>query len=163
MAKDENAQDGEHQNPAHIIQKEAIEAKQELKQAISNSHEVLYTANTVFPLTLFPDTVTIDREKVTITQRDFFMVSHVVSTNVEDILNVTANVGPFFGSLVIVSRYFERDKPFVCQKLWRDDALKLKRIIHGYIIAIKKDIDVDPLDTKELAAMLTELGEDVHT
>lgn len=146
----------------HASQKEVDEARQELKQVIQGSHEVLATATTVFPFTLFPDSVTVDRAKLTIIQRSFFSVAQVMSIRIEDILNVTANVGPVFGSLHIVSRVLNPDKPFDIKFLWRDDALKLKRIMQGYVIAMQKEIDVTPLNTKELAEMLDRLGKDDH-
>lgn len=137
-------------------------AREELKQAIHGSHQVLASATTVFPMTLFPDTVTVDREKVTITHRSFFRVADLMSTRIEDILNVTANVGPLFGSLKIVSRVFNTDRPYIIRYLWRDDALRLKRITQGYVIALQKEIDVSPLSTEELTKMLDQLGKDDH-
>lgn len=146
----------------HHTEDEVKEAKKELKQAIHGSHEVLATAKTVFPFTLFPDTVTIDRAKLTIAHRSFFSIAELMSIRIEDILNVTANVGPVFGSLHIVSRVLNTEKPYEIKFLWRDDALKLKRVLQGYVIAMQKDIDCSPLKTKELADMLNELGKDDH-
>ncbi len=94
MANNDNNKTGSHATPPDFKHEEVKEAKQELSEAIHASHEVLMSANTVFPFTPFPDTVTIDREKITITHRNFFMVSDAVSTRIDDILNVTANVGP---------------------------------------------------------------------
>jgi hypothetical protein len=138
------------------------EVRDELQQAIHDSHEIIVSADTVFPFTLFRDTVTIDRAKLTIIQRSFFNVAKVMSIRIEDILNVTANVGPLFGSLHIVSRVLNSDKPFDINFLWRADALKMKRIMQGHIIAMQKEIDVSSLDTPELANMLERLGEDDH-
>jgi hypothetical protein len=147
---------------ANVTAEEVKEAKRELKQAIKGSQEVLDSATTVFPFTLFPDTITIDRAKLTITHRKFFNVANVMSIRVEDILNVTADVGPFFGSLKILSRALNPDKPYIVNYLWRDDAIKIKKIMQGYVIAMQKDIDLTPLTTPELAAMLVELGADDH-
>lgn len=157
-------QDNTTQNqPPHVHSAEEIkEVKDELKQAIHRSHEVLARATTVFPFTLFPDTVIIDRAKLTITHRSFVQTADLMSIRIEDILNVTANVGPLFGSLSIVSRVLNSEKPFVIKFLWRDDALKLKRVLQGYVIAIQKEINCGPLETKELATMLNELGKDDH-
>lgn len=138
--------------------KEVKKAEHELSQAIRGSHEILHSATTAFPFTLFPDTVTIDRAKITITKRAFISVAEIMSIRIEDILNVTANIGPFFGSLHIVSRVLSPDKPYEVKFLWRDDALKIKRILQGYIIAMQKNIDVTPLKTDELATLLDELG-----
>lgn len=130
----------------------------ELTQTIDHSHEVLAQATTVFPFTLFPDTVTLDRAKLTISHREFFNVAEVMSIRIEDILNVTADVGPFFGSLKIFTRFFSTDKPYETHFLQRKDALKIKRILQGYIIALQKNIDCSTLPTKDLANMLEELG-----
>ena len=139
------------------------EAKKELRNAIEGSHEVLGQATTVFPLTLFPDTVTVDRTKLTITKRQFIAVAEVMSIRIEDILNVTSNVGPFFGSLHIVSRVLNVDKPYEIKFLWREDAVMLKRILQGYIIAMQKKIDVTELSSEELKKMLGDLGKDDHS
>lgn len=161
MAIEDTTTDTGPKPDAH--QKEVLEVRDELQQVIQGSNEILATANTVFPFTLFPDTVTMDRAKLTIVQRSFFNVAQVMSIRVEDILNVTANVGPFFGSLHIVSRVLNSDKPFDINFLWREDALKLKRIMQGYIISMQKEIDVSALTTAELIIMLERLGEDDHS
>ncbi len=158
-----NAADSMGPKSPEVTQEEITEAKHELREAIHSSHQMLAQAKTVFPMTLIPDTVTVDREKVTITTRSFIRTAEVMSTRIEDILNVTANVGPLFGSIKIVSRIFSPDKPYVIQHLWRDDAMKLKRIMQGYVIARQKEIDTEPLGTEELAKMLDQLGKDDHS
>lgn len=137
-------------------------SKKELENAIKGSHQVLVSATTVFPLTLFPDTVTVDRAKLTITHRNFFKQAEVMSIRIEDVLNVTAQVGPMFGSVIITSRIFNVEKPYKVNYFWRDDALKIKRITQGYIIALQKEIDCSSLKTSELSKMLDELGKDDH-
>lgn len=133
-------------------------ARKELQQAIGHANEILATAQTVFPFTLFPDTITIDRGKLTISHRNFFRVAEVTSIRIEDILNTTANVGPVFGSLKIATRFFGTDKDYEINYLHRSDALKIKQILQGYIIALQKKIDCSVLPTAELAKLLTELG-----
>ncbi len=134
------------------------ETEQKLVQAIGDSHDVLARARTVFPLTLFPDTITIDRTKLTITHRDFFRVGEVLSIRIEDILNVTATVGPFFGTVSISTRFFDPAKPYSVARFWRADALKIKRIVQGYLIAKQQEVDCSALTTRELAKKLDELG-----
>lgn len=134
----------------------------ELKQAIRDANEVLACATTVFPVALFPDTMTVDRTKITASRRTFFKVAEVMSIRIEDVLQVTANVGPFFGSIRITSRFFNDEQPFMIDKFKRDDALRLKRIIQGYVVALKNQIDCSQLSTQELATMLDQLGKDDH-
>jgi hypothetical protein len=138
-------------------QKDKVE---DLKKLVAQSHEVLISANTVFPLSLFPDTVTVDRTKVTITRRDFFWSSDVMSIRIEDVLNVTATVGPLFGSLTVASRVMSTIDHFKITHFWRTDAIRLKHIIQGYVIAQHNKIDTAHLGRKELIETLLELGHD---
>ena len=127
--------------PSQIRKHKAMDdSALELTQTINSSREVLAQASTVFPFTLFPDNVTLDRAKLTIAHREFFWTGEVMSIRIEDILNVTADVGPFFGSLKIFTRFFSTDKPYNVSFLKRSDALKIKRILQGYIIAFQKKI-----------------------
>lgn len=149
------------QQPAQPMQPSFAKQKaaKQLTQVIDSAHEVLASAKTVFPFTLFPDFVVLDRTKLTITTRSFFMVGEVVSLRIQDILNVTADVGPFFGSLKIWTRYFNNnDHPYEVHWMWRSDALKISRIMQGYLIALKNKVDCTPLSSKELAQMLDQLG-----
>ena len=136
------------------------ESRQELREAIKGSNQVLATASTV--LTPFPDTLTIDRAKLTVTKRRFFGSAEVVSMRIEDVLNVTATVGPLLGTVKIVSRVLNTEKPYVIGRFWRRDALRLKRITQGYVIALQRNIDCSSLSARELATMLDRLGEDEH-
>lgn len=134
------------------------DAKQELKNVVSRSHEPMVEATTVFPFTLFPDTVIIDRTKITVVNRVFFFVANMVSIKLEDILNVTSSVGPFFGSIDIHTRYFDPGKPYSVNFLWRKDARRIDRILQGYSIAKEEKVDMTKLETKELAELLDNLG-----
>lgn len=136
------------------------EARQELAQAIHGSNEVLSSATTALPL--FPDTLVLDRAKVTVSKRSFFKTGEIVSIRIEDLLNVTATVGPILGAIKITSRIMSADKPYEIKFFWREDALRLKRIIQGYVIALQRGIDCNSLPTPELAKLLDKLGEDAH-
>jgi len=137
---------------------EKSEAKKEVNKIIGLAHEPIFETKTVFPFTLFPDTVTIDRTKLTVTHRVFFRVAEVVGIRIEDILNVTPNIGPFFGSILIHTRFFDPQKPYAVNYLRRNDALKIERIMHGYSVALENRIDCASLPTNELAEMLDKLG-----
>jgi len=134
------------------------QATEKLNDAIGDAHDILVRASSAFPFNLFPDTVTVDRTKLTITHRDMFRVGEVMSIRIEDILNVTANVGPLYGSLSIATRFFDPSKPYVVNHFKRGDALKIKRIVQGYLIAKQNKVDCSALSTKELARTLDQLG-----
>ncbi len=82
-----------------------LDPKENLKTIVRKSHQVLAAARTVaLPNNLFPDSVIVDRTKVTIIKRTFFWTSSVISIRIEDVLNVATSTGPFFGSLTVSSR-----------------------------------------------------------
>lgn len=135
----------------------------ELKRTVRKSHEVLAAARTVFPMKLFPDRVVVDRTKITIIKRDFFWSGNVVSIRIEDILNVGCGVGPLFGSITISSRVMNSVDHFEINFLWRNEAMYLKDIIQGYMIAKHNKIDTSQLGRKEMIETLTELGHDSGT
>ncbi len=139
--------------------KDTVRPEADLETIISQSHEVLAEANTVFPMTLFPDTVLVDRTKVTIIRRDFFWVSDTMTFRIEDVLNAEVSVGPLFGSLTIASRVMSTTDHFRINYFWRNDAVRLKQIIQGYIIARHNDIDTAHLTKDELIHTLSELGD----
>jgi len=146
-------------NPAQVQKHRLIDSSaRELAQTINNAKEVLASAKTVFPFTLFPDDITLDRAKLTIARREFFGTAEVMSIRIEDILNVTADVGPFLGSLKVFTRFYNTNKPYKVHFLRKRDALRIKRILQGYIIALQKEIDCSTLPTLELATMLDDLG-----
>ena len=145
-----------HQEATPMTEKH--KAAEQIVEAIGDSYDVLVRATTVFPFTLFPDTITVDRSKLSITRRTFFKLAEVLSIRIEDILNVTANVGPFLGSVSISTRFYDANKSYPLNFLTRGDALKVKRIVLGYLIAMQKEVDCSALSTRELAALLDELG-----
>ena len=132
--------------------------EEKLLNVAGKAHDVLFKAGTIFPFDLFPDSVTIDREKLSIVQRFFFFTARIISVPVRDILSVEADVGPFFGSIHITSRYYPVN-PYSVNFLWRSDAIKLRRLLLGYIIAHERDIDCAEIDKAELVYLLNDLGQ----
>lgn len=135
----------------------------ELKNVVRRSNDILATATTVFPFDFFPDTISVDRTKVTIKKRTFFWSEEVISFRIEDVLNVSTAVGPFFGSLTIASRVMSTEDHFTTNFLWRSDAIHLKHIIQGYVIARHNGIDTKHLSASNLIKTLKELGHDANS
>jgi hypothetical protein len=117
----------------------------------------LFTADTVFPFTLFPDTITLDREKLTVVERFFYRVAKVITVPISSMISAEANVGPFFGSVHMTSKYFI-DNTHTINFLWRHDAEEVHRMIQGFIIAQEKKIDVTEIDKDDLKVLLNDLG-----
>jgi hypothetical protein len=70
------------------------------------------------------------------------------------------NVGPFFGSLHIAIRGLTSEDHFDVSYLWRKDAIHLKHMIEGYIIAIKEKLKTERMPKEELIHKLVQLGND---
>lgn len=130
----------------------------ELNSAVEDAHDTLLSVQTIFPFILFPDSITVDRVKVTITKWAFFKTAEVISIQIEDVLNVEVDVGPFFGSLKIWTRFFT-DHPMMINYLSRQDAIDIKQLLQGYIIARNKEIDCSHIAKEELVPMLMQLGQ----
>lgn len=132
--------------------------KQEIREVVGTPDDVLARATTIFPFTLFPDTVVLDRAQFSVTRRDIFKSGEVFSIRIEDVLSITADVNIFFGTLKLATRFFDPDKPYIVKFLKRSDTLRIKRIMQGYLVARQRDIDCTALGTAELAKLLDELG-----
>ncbi len=130
-----------------------------LSGILKKSHQVLAAVKTVvLPNNLFPDSVIVDRTKVTIIKRSFFWSSSVISIRIEDVLNITCSTGPLFGSLMLSSRVMNSTDHYEINYFWRKDATYLKQIIQGYMIAQHNHIQVAQLEKDELIHTLLELG-----
>lgn len=129
-----------------------------LTELTAKSQDILFEVSTVWPFTLFPDTVCLDREKLTIANRYFWRVAKITSTPVSEIMTVEANVGPFFGSVHLTFRFFA-DNQRTVNFLTRSQAVHLQRLLHGYIIAHRREIDTTHVPKDKLITMLIELGQ----
>jgi len=133
------------------------DGSEQLLDLAEKSHDVLYEATTVFPFTLFPDSIILDREKLTIALRSFFRVAKIISVPVGAMLSAEADVGPFFGSVHMTSKYFVQN-PYTVRFLSRNDATNIQRLLQGYIIAHERKVDCSSLGKNELVTLLEDLG-----
>lgn len=146
------------ENSSHSVSDKEAKA---IRTVVKQSHEILAGARTIpLPINLFPDSIIVDRTKVTITRRTFFWTSQVITTRIEDILAVTSNLGPIFGSLLISTRVMNSTDHYDVNYFWRKDAEYIKQIIQGYVIAQHNSIETKHLNRHELVDTLLELGRD---
>lgn len=131
--------------------------EQQLQDVVDESHTVLAKARAVFPFELFPDTISIDRHKLTIIHREFFGVEKTVSVPIENIKNVEADIGPFFGCITITSDLFINNTQTVNYMTSRE-ANRFQKLVQGAVVAQREDIDLNKIGTKKLRSMLIDLG-----
>jgi hypothetical protein len=152
-----DSQKGSQETAKDPDEPEPGEVQEKLIDITEKAQDILFTADTVFPFTLFPDTITLDREKLTVVQRFFFRVAKVITVPITSMISADANVGPFFGSVHMTSKYFI-DNTHTVNFLWRHDAEEVHRLMQGFIIAQEKNIDVSDIDMEDLKALLRDLG-----
>ncbi|HVS78728.1 MAG TPA: hypothetical protein VHD84_00350 [Candidatus Saccharimonadales bacterium] len=139
-------------------EEEPGETHEKLIDITEKAHDVLFQADSVFPFTLFPDSLIIDREKITIVSRSFIQSAKTVTAPITSLISAEAEVGPFFGSLHITSKYFQ-DSTQSVEHLWRKDAEEAHRLLQGYIIANERGIDVMEIEKEDLKVLLNDLGQ----
>lgn len=134
---------------------------QRLTSLTAGANDNLFVAKTVFPFVLFADTIKIDRQKITIVHNDFFWKSQTASAEIKNIMNITADVGPLFGSITITSKHFLNNTQTI-RYLKRSDVTAAQRLLQGFIIAQRANINTDDINRKELLALLNDLGQENH-
>lgn len=138
--------------------KEATVLDSPIADVVGRCHDILFYARTMFPFHIFRNTVILDRERISIIYPFFFFSKKIVSIPVRDLLNVEASVGPLFGSVKMSSRYFVAT-PCIVNYLKRSNALRLQRLLHGYIICEEQKIDCSGIPKEKLILLLNDLGE----
>lgn len=128
-----------------------------LKGVVNKTNTPLKRVSGVFPFDLFPDSITIDRQKLTIVNRQFIGIHKTVTVPVADIKNVQANVGPVLGSVIVTSEHFVNNTATV-KFLRRKDALEIQRLVQGIMIALKENIDINAISKNQLLDLLSNLG-----
>src|SRR5665213_2207436 len=65
--------------PAAIGRARKQTNEEELVDVTVGAHDVLFTATTSFPFVIFPDSITMDRQQLTIVHRSFFNTANTIS------------------------------------------------------------------------------------
>ena len=148
----EAAKDPDEPEPGEIHEK--------LIDITEKAQDVLFEADTVFPLTPFPHSITLDREKLTIAIRHFSRVAKIITVPITSMISAEADVGPFFGTVRMTSKYFV-DSTHEIRYLWRHDAVEVHRLLQGFIIAHERDLELHEIDKDDLKTLLCDLGQGV--
>jgi hypothetical protein len=146
-----------------VIDNEKV--KDKLKTLVEHEDVVLLKAKTFFPFDLFPDTLTIDTTKVSITKKLFFATENLTIINYKDIADVELETSLFLANLKIT--YLPKIEGFMppepqkikIRLLHRSDAVKAQHTIKGLLIARREGIDIARLKPEELTTVITQLGE----
>lgn len=146
-------------SPAKERAKISPTESEKLLSLARGSRDNLFVAKTVFPFVLFADTLKIDRQKITIVHNDFLWKSQTASTELKNIMNIEADVGPLFGSLTVTSKHFLNNTQTI-RYLRRRDVATAQRLLQGFMIAQRAKIDTDNIDRERLLSLLNDLGQE---
>jgi hypothetical protein len=133
--------------------------RQQLAAIAEGAQEVLATAKAIFPFDLFPDSIVVDRTKVTFHKREFFGAADTINIQIEDILNAEVAAGPFLATLKVYTR-IPNKKAIKINNLSRKQAFLIQSIIEGYNIARARKIDCSTISKVDLVRLLTQLGQE---
>jgi len=132
---------------------------EKLTSLAEGARDNLFVAKTVFPFVLFADTIKIDRQKLTIVHNDFFWKSQTASTEIKNIMNIEADMGPLFGSITVTSKHFLNNTQTI-RFLKRRDVATAQRLLQGFMIAQRARINTDGINKMQLLRLLNDLGQE---
>ena len=146
-----------NQNYYAIMNALEIDNKEEVKKLAKDTNRTVAKASSVFPFQLFPDTVTVDQNKIDIIHKQFFWSKQVFTIFLEDLTNVAVSTGPFFATLKFEVRGFE-ENPEPVTFLWNDDAINLHRNIVGLAATRRKEIDISAVPKTIIEKHIPNIG-----
>jgi hypothetical protein len=128
-----------------------------IRQLAERSDKVLFSTKTVFPFDFFPDTLTINGNKIDLVISNFFFSSATTSIPLRDIANVEIETSPFFAKLKIVNIRYPME-PVEMSYLKKGEAVKAKNIIDGLLVSMSQGADVAAVDPKKMQAHIEKVG-----
>ncbi|MDO8269901.1 MAG: hypothetical protein Q7T54_04500 [Candidatus Levybacteria bacterium] len=134
----------------------AEKSRQAIEDLVNKSNRILLKVSTVFPLDWFPSSIIVEETRLTVIHRQLF-TSQTHSVDIKNISNIFVDSGIFFAQLTIVSDTFTENQ-IIINRLWKKDAIFVRRIIEGLRTFVGKDIDTTDFTVKELVSKLKELS-----
>jgi hypothetical protein len=120
--------------------------------------KILFETESVFPFSIFPDKVIIHPNKVDIVIGKFFQSNFTKSIFIKDMAGVEMVTTPFLAAIKISGNKMGID-PVTVRNLKRKNAIKIKEIIDGLLIALGQKIELEKLDPKQALPHLEKAGE----
>lgn len=130
--------------------------RQSIENMVSDSNRILISISSVFPWDFFPTTINVESTRITIIYRQLFS-SQVHSVDIKDVSNIFLETGILFATITIISRTFVQNDVKI-GKLWKKDAILVRRIIEGLRMFIKENIDTTTYSVDDLIKKLKELS-----
>ncbi len=132
-------------------------ADQKFSDLADKSDSVLLKVGTVWPFTFFVNKIIIDPFKVNVIFKEFFWSERIHSIMIKDILDVVVETSIFFATVKIVDQGYVTNTVDIAY-LKRADAMMVRKIIQGLVIAHRQSVDLSVLQTSHIRDKAEELG-----
>lgn len=140
------------------------EANRQRLKAITARHDIeLMRTKSIFPFTIFTDTLIIDTTKVTIAKKQLFGTEYITTIPLKDIADVVVQTVMFLAAVTIsympqAESGGNKSVDAQIDNLPRKEAIKVKNILKGVLVAKAEEINIANLSPKELAEILQKFG-----
>lgn len=139
------------------LDEERVSNFKKLDELASIDNQALFTAKGIFPFDLFPDSIYIDRNKISVHKHFFFFTKQLQSIMIRDTLTIVVEENLLFASLKIVDKVFPQDTIQV-RFLTKSDAKKVRWIVEALIVGLNENIDFTRIPNQDLIPKLLEIG-----
>ena len=130
------------------------EDKQMINDLVRKSNRCIISISSLFPWTLFPNTIQVEETRVTFIFRQF-LASQSHSLDIKDISNVFIQASPFFATLQVVSRTYVENE-ITIGHLNVPKANEVRMIIEGLRTFSEHKIDTSNYEVSELISKIKE-------
>lgn len=148
---------GQRKNEGREPRDSPEQIEQQVDDIERKSTQILFRTRTVFPFDFFPDTLTINANKIDVVKSQFFASSQTTSIPLRDIANVEVQTAPFFATLRIINIRYPMH-PIVLTYLRKKRAIKAKNIIDGLLIAVSQGTDLSRIEPDKFLRQIEEAG-----
>lgn len=116
---------------------------------LNKTNEELFRFKSVFPFDFFPDSVILDRFKINIIKRDFFLSHRIITIPLSGSIGVKVNSGPFLSQIEVFDPQGGQ-KSVMIRNLINADSTRFRELVEGLIVAIKQGVNTTKMTKDEL-------------
>ncbi|OGK12002.1 hypothetical protein A2954_00300 [Candidatus Roizmanbacteria bacterium RIFCSPLOWO2_01_FULL_37_12] len=102
---------------------------------------VIFTARSVFPFQIFPDTYILQEKTLSIVRKKFFFNAWLETIPIKDIASVRLYTGPLFVSLSILRKILPQTS-IELRDMWKNDGIKLMELLDALIMKENKLVNI---------------------
>lgn len=140
--------DSQSEKTAKYITAKKEDNKVKLDELVRKSNRRIISISSTFPWDFFPNTIEIEESRINFIFRQF-MSFQTHSVDIRDISSVFLESGFLFATLQVVSRTYIKNDIRI-DYLWKEKAMKVKRIIEALRTFAYNNIDTSNYEINEL-------------